>query len=156
MELQLGITGIQAHKDAVPEPPFSDLTAFHSHCHHAARRIGGKVQAIRDPCEGGASNFAMAHIQFSDCVVAVLLNSVRPILAFAKCPAEGQIVFEYIDHPRLAEAFLALSEYTIAAKAEMDMPLVQAMCKKLAPSEQKRVRYFRPARLGDVIFNHWD
>jgi hypothetical protein len=151
MELQLGITGIQGHKDPAPEPPFTNLKAFHSHCHHAARESGATVQAIRDPFEAGPSNYAMARIQFSDCVVAVFVNSVRPIIAFAKNPVEGQITFEYIDYPKLASVFLAFGEYTIATSDELNTPLLRAMCKNLAPAEQKRVRYFRPRRVGDVI-----
>jgi len=158
MELQLGITGIQGRKNPAPEPPFTNLKAFHSDCHHAARMTGAKVQAIRDPYEGGIpSNYAVARIQFSDTEVAVLVNSVRPIIAFAKC-TEGQIRFEYeyIDFPKLAGMFLEVGEYIIPTSEELNHPLLREMCKNLAPAELKRVRYFRPARVGDVIFNYWD
>src|SRR4051812_9721155 len=112
MELQLGITGIQGRKDQAPEPPVTNLMAFHSHCLHAARVTGAKVQAIRDPYEGGIpSNYAIARLQFSDTEVAVLINSTRPIVAFAKCPAEGQTTFEFIDFPKLAAAFIQFGEY---------------------------------------------
>jgi hypothetical protein len=157
MELQLGITGQQGRKDPAPEPPLTNLKAFHSHCHHAARVTGAKVQAIRDPYEGGSSgNYAIARIQFSDTVVAVLVNEIRPIIAFAKCPVEGQITFEYIDCPKLADAFLEVGDYTIATSEELNRPLLRETCKSLAPAEQKRVRYYRPARVGDVVFNYWD
>jgi hypothetical protein len=132
------------------------IKAFHSYCHHAARVTGAEVQAIRDPYEGGPSNYAMARIQFSDNVVVVLVNSIRPIIAFAKCPAEGQITFEYIDCPKLADAFLAVGEYAIATSEELNRPLLREMCKNLASAELKRVRYFRPKRVGDVVFNYWD
>jgi hypothetical protein len=157
MELQLGITGQQGRKDPAPEPPFTDLKAFHSHCHYAARVTGAKVQAIRDPCEGGIlNNYAIARVEFSDTVVAVLVNKVRPIIAFAKCPRDWQITFEYIDCPTLANAFLEIGEYTIPTSEELNRPLLRDMCKNLAPAEQQCVRYFRPARVGDVIFNYWD
>jgi len=157
MELQLGITGIYGRKEPAPELPPTNLNAFHSHCHHAARVTGAKVQAIRDPYEGGIpSNYAIAYLRCSDTEVAVLINSTRPIIAFAKCPAEGQITFDYIDCPELAAAFLEVGEYSIATSEELNRPLLRAMCKNLAPAELKRVRYFRPARVGDVIFNYWD
>lgn len=157
MELQLGITGIQGRKDPGPEPPLTNLAAFRSHCHHAARVTGAKVMSIRDPYDGGnPSNYAIARFEFSDGVVAVFVNSVRPIIAFAKDPAEGQIGFEYIDCPILAEAFLASGEYTIATSDELNTPLLREMWKNLAPAEQKRVQYFRPRTVGDVLFNYWD
>ena len=158
MELPLGITGQQGRKDPVPEPPFTDLKAFRSHCHHAARVNGATVQTIRDPYEGGSlSNYAVARIQFSDNVVLVLVNQVRPIIAFAKSPSvEWQITFEYIDCPKLADAFLEVGEYTIAPGEVLNRPLLREMCENLAPREKQRVRYYRPARVGDVIFNYWD
>ena len=157
MELQLGITGIQGRKDPAPEPPLTNLKAFHSHCHHAARVTGARLQAIRDPYEGGIpSNYAIARIQFSDTEVAVLINSTRPIIAFAKCPAEWQITFEFIDCPKLAAAFLEVGEYSIATSEELNRPVLRELCKNLAPAELKSVRSFRPARIGDVIFNYWD
>ena len=156
MELKVGITGIQGRNDPAPEPPLTNLEAFHSHCHHAAHLTGAKVQAIRDPYVDGPSNYAIARIQFSDNVVAVLVNAIRPIIAFAKCAAEGQVTLEYIDCPKLADAFLEVGEYTIATSEELNRPLIREMCQNLAPAELKRVRYFRPARVGDVIFNYWD
>jgi hypothetical protein len=157
MELELGITGIQGRKDPAPEPPLTDLKAFHSHCHHAARVTGGKLQSIRDAYEGGIpNNYAIARIQFSDTVVAVLVNSIRPILAFAKCTAESQITFEYIDCPKLADAFHEVGQYTIPTSKELNCPLLSEMCNNLGPAEQKQVRYFRPRCVGDVVFNSWD
>lgn len=155
--MQLGITGIHGWKDPTLEPPLTNLKSFHAHCHHAARATGAKVLTSRDPYEAGIpSNYAMARIVFSNGVVAVFVNSVRPIIAFATDPAEGQIAFEYIDCPKLAEAFLAFGEYTIATSDELKTPLLREMWKKLAPAEQKRVQYFRPRTVGEVLFNYWD
>ena len=118
---------------------------------------GAKVQAIRDPYEGGSpSNYSMANIQFSETVVAVLVNQIRPIIAFAKCPVEGQITFEYVDCPKLADAFLEVGEYTIATSEELSRPLLREMCVNLSPWEREKVRYYRPRRVGDVIFNYWE
>ncbi len=161
MELPLGITGQQGRKDPVPEPPLTDLKAFRAHCHHAARINCATVQTIRDPYEcGSPSNYAVARIRFSDnnvVLVLVLVNQVRPIVAFAKAPSvEWQITFEFIDCAKLADAFLEVAEYIIAASEELNRPLLREMCKDLAPREKQGVRYYRPARVGDVIFNYWD
>ena len=69
---------------------------------------------------------------------------------------EGQITFEYIDCPQLASAFLEVGEYTIATSEELNRPLVREVCKNLSAWERERVRYYRPRRVGDVIFNYWD
>jgi hypothetical protein len=157
MELRRGITGIQGRKDPPPEPPLSNLKAFRSHCHAAAREVGARLGAVQGRSEAlGACNYAIARFEFSDSTIAVLLNAVHPILAFARWPAEGQVAIEFVDCPKLAEVFQTLGGYETAASEELNQPLVRKMCKHLTPTEQRRVRYFRPRRVGDVIFNYWD
>jgi hypothetical protein len=46
--------------------------------------------------------------------------------------------------------------YTVLPATEMDGPLTREMWLGLAPHEQKLVRYFRPRRVGDVVYNYWD
>ena len=86
----------------------TDLKAFRSHCHLAARVAGAKEKAIKDLHDGfGVCSFAVASFEFSDGQhVALLLNVVYPVIAFAKCPVEGQIIFEYVDCPKLAADIL--------------------------------------------------
>lgn len=38
----------------------------------------------------------------------------------------------------------------------MDRPLTHDLCRELASYEVKLIRYFRPRRIGEVIFNGWD
>ena len=157
MDLQRGITGILSRKDPMPVQACTDLKAFRSHCHDAARETGAKIQSIKDSYDGvGICSFAIALFEFSDSTVAVLLNVIRPIIAFSKSPSEGQILFEYIDCSKLAEVFQAFGTYSISISHQLNQPLVRNICKNLAPAEQEQVRYFRPARVGDLIFNSWD
>ena len=157
MELQRGITGIQSTKDPMPVLASTDLKAFRSHCHEAARALGAKVPNIKNRWDGvGICNFAIARFDFSDSNVAVLLNVIHPILAFAKYPAYGETVFEFADCPKLAQLFRSFDSYNVSTSAELNQPLVREMWENLAPQEQKSVRYFRPARVGDLVFNFWD
>jgi len=157
MQLRRGITGIYSNHGDPPVVPTTDVKAFRSHCHLAARAVGAKLQTIKDRYDGvGICNFAIAYFEFSDAIVAALLNVVHPVIAFAKCPVDGQVTFDYVDCPKLAEEFRCLGAYSIAGCAELNQPLVRELCEDLAPDEVKRVRYFRPMRVGDVIFNFWD
>ena len=65
-------------------------------------------------------------------------------------------VFEYTDAPNLSKAFSDFGICTIPSAEELNRPLIQDMWTELAAAEQKRIRYFRPKRVGDVIFNFWD
>jgi hypothetical protein len=155
--LQRGITGIRGRKDPPTEPPFSDLVAFRSHCHIVAREVGAKLLTVQDRREAvGACNYAIARFEFSDSEFVVLLNAIHPILAIAKWPAENEIVFEYINCPKLTEAFTKLGVYLFATCDELNQPLVREMYKDLTPTKHECIRYFRPRRIGDVIFNYWD
>jgi hypothetical protein len=138
-------------------PPFSDLMAFRAHCHHAARTVGAKILGIEDPSDAAKiCNYSLARFEFSGSQKVVLLNTVYPVIGFANCPSEGQVSLEYVDCQTLAQAFRTLGDYIILPSEDLNRPLVREMCSELTPSELKRVRYFRPARVGDVIFNYWD
>jgi len=135
----------------------SDLKAFRSNCHAAARNVGARLRTVQDRNEAvGYCNYAIAFFKFSDSAVAVLLNAVYPIIAFATWPTGHEVHFNYIDHPKLAEAFRELGDYVIAHGDEVNQPLLRNMCKELTPTERKSIAYFRSRRVGDVIFNQWD
>jgi hypothetical protein len=140
-----------------PESPRPDLKAFRSHCHTAARSVGAALLDIEDPHDAfQMRNYAAAHFVSSDRSISCLLNLIFPILAFVNFPNEGQIVFEYTDAPNLSKAFSDFGICTIPSAEELNRPLIQDMWTELAAAEQKRIRYFRPKRVGDVIFNFWD
>lgn len=156
MQLQRGVTGmyIQGCEDVSSVVPTSDLKVFRSHCYDVARHVGADFRYILNPRR--ACSYSMACFSFSDSTVVALLNVVYPIIGFVRPPKEGQIVFDYIDCPKLADAFRAIGGYTVVQSEVLDLPLRHEYCSDLAPSELKRVQYFRPARIGDVIFNYWD
>jgi hypothetical protein len=158
MDLQPGVTGIQdAREGPFSRQPVPDLRCFRSNCYEAARLAGATVLTVEDPSDFGLlRSYLTAHFKFSDRVVMATLNRYYPILAFAEASAERQVVLEYVDCPKLAEAFKALGPYTVATREELRQPLTRERCKDLTPTEQACVRYFRPARVGDVIFNYWD
>jgi len=157
MELRRGITGFRGRNDPTLELPFSNLKEFRSHCHFAARAIGAKIQSIQDPVEARrVCSYALARLEFSESIIAVILNLFYPIIAYAKCPKEGQTILEFIDCQKLTEIFSTFDKYWIATSEELNHPLGREMCANLSAAELKRVRYFRPKRVGDVIFNYWD
>jgi hypothetical protein len=103
-----------------------------------------------------ACNYALALIELRDKTVAVVLNEVFPMLAFAVPPTDGQARLDFADCPDLAVEFERLGSYTRLTAEYLNQPLTSEMCGELAVHELKHVRYFRPPRVGDVVFNHWD
>jgi hypothetical protein len=154
MILQKGITGL-SWGNLQPQAT-SNYRAFRGHCYEAARESGAFIRSILTPRSVMACNYALAVFDFSDTSVAVLLNEVFPLLAFAVPPAEGQVLLEFVDFPKLAAEFERWGNYTILQAVELLEPLTREMYQELAPMEQKTIRYFRPQRVGDVIYNCWD
>jgi hypothetical protein len=151
--LPRGVTGIESRREGAPS--FADFRAFRGHCHAAAREAGWSVREVLAPRQPIACNSALAVFTRRDESIAAALNGVFPLLAFVVPPGEGQLDLDSADCPELGTAFEQLG-YTVLPAVELARPLAREMWQGLAPHEQKDVRYFRPRRVGDVIYNYWD
>lgn len=102
MELPRGITGFQYFRD--PPLPLCDIAAFRSHCHAAARAVGGRVLRSPRRPDGMDANFALALLDVIGGPVAVLLNCHFPVVAIAVPPRDGRTApLEFIDALGLAD-----------------------------------------------------
>ena len=153
MLLLRGVTGIESRKEGAPS--FADFRSFHGHCYVAACEAGWSVREVLAPRQSIACNYALAVFTRRKETIAAVLNGVFPLLAFVIPPTDGQLELDFIDCPGLGTAFEQLG-YKVQLAVELRRPLTQEMWQGLAPHEQKDVRYFRPRRVGDVIYNYWD
>jgi hypothetical protein len=151
--LPRGVTGIERRKEGAPSP--TDFQAFRGHCYAASRAGGWSVREVLGPRQPIACNYALAVFARREETIAAALNGVFPLLAFAIPPAEGQVDLDFTDCPELGATFEQLG-YTVLPSAELARRLTREMWQGLAPHEQKDIRYFRPRRVGDVIYNYWD
>jgi len=155
MELRQGITGFRHVDD--PDLPVCDLSAFRAHCHAAARLVGGRVTRNARRPVGVEANFALTVLEVSGVQIAVLLNCHFPVVGFAVPPAEGENVpLQFRDQDSLAEVFKASGVYEVKTRAELECPVGERDFGSLAQAEIWQVNYWRPARVGDVVFNFWD
>ena len=153
MILQRGTTGFQHYKD--PQLPVVDLRAFRTVYHDVARTVSADV--IHNPRRNPDTecNFADALLQIRDDRIVVLLNYFHPLLAFASESAAGA-AREFRDHADLAHAFSAYPDFTVVSVATLTQSPHPDMLSNLAPAEMEQFNYWKPARIGDVIFNYWD
>jgi len=154
MELPRGITGFRHVND--PPLPACDFRAFRGHCFAAARVLGGRVRAVEAPMQRVSTNFARAVLELPDGPLVVLLNAHFPVVAFAELAAEGEVQPRFVDAPGLAELFREFGCYEVLATSELHQPVTAAACRELAPTEREQLQYWRPGRLGDLVFNFWD
>jgi hypothetical protein len=112
-------------------------------------------------CENGIANsFAAAvinlyHPRTSARTVVLLLSAYVPLLAFAEPPIRYMVQAFVDPPPELAERFRGLG-YQVLDRAALEAPVRKESLAELRKSELDQVRYWKPERIGDVIFNHWD
>jgi hypothetical protein len=154
MILRRGITGFR-HVDDEPLP-VTDSPAFHGHCHEIARRVEGKLVAGGASLNGVERNFIYQMLAIPAGQVAVLLNAHYPVIAFAHPLNAGEVSLHFMDSGALAEAFRFFGVYEVLGLAELEAPLHQEAFGELSAAELEQLKYWKPRRVGDLIFNFWD
>lgn len=148
--LRPGISGFGGSADAR-----WTLAGFRTACHAAARAVGGRIAHSEDP--GPGRNHYRALIELAggsaDDARWILLNAIHPLLAFAR-PGRD-LRYEFVDEPALARAFHGPCDVVPAAQLTAPLDLRSAR-PLLAPDERAQADYWRPERVGDLVFNHWD
>jgi hypothetical protein len=154
VDLLRGITGF---RDVGDEPlPASDLGAFRTHCFTAARLLSGRVSRIEFPSSHTSNNFASSVLELRDGLVAVVLNAHFPVIGFAEPLREGGMRLRFVDVPELAEVFRGFGVYSVVEASDFERSVHDEDSSRLTPAELKQIRYWKPSRVGDLVFNFWD
>ena len=142
-----GPSGAQASLD--------DVHAFLTACHDAARRTCGTLIATRQP--GVTPSFHTVVIRYEDQDVAVLRHARLDLIALAHDPGSGSMLTgPFIDHFPLTETLSQTATCQILSAADLNSPLSDADPSELSAAERKQIRYWKPATLGELLFNYWD
>jgi len=131
------------------------MRAFRGHCYAAARAVGGAVLGFEDPYRH-TNNFAAGILRLGDGPVAVLLNAHFPLVGFAHPPAVGELELRFVDAAALVEAFRGFGGYQVLDRAALEQRLTPDAVADLDKGERAEFTYWRPTRIGDVVFNSWD
>lgn len=153
MKLQRGITGFR-HVGDEPLPEI-DLRAFRTVFHEVACKVAATV--VHNPRRNPnvECNFVDALLKTDEDEIVVLLNCVHPLVALtAKFAGGGPI--EFRDVPALTAAFSDYPEYTVLSTEVLSQQPTADMLTLLGEAELEQCNYWKPTRLGDVIFNYWD
>jgi hypothetical protein len=157
MKLPNGITGFYNSKNN--QPLKVDGKQFKQVCFTITTQSGGKVLEFKEPQY--PINFYDVEVKVFDNHFHILLNEHYPYLAFASVVEFGKINF--IDVPELLKQFSSF--YKVLDVKELNEPLVLKLGSKkgilqndndLNSAELEQVAYWKPERIGEVIFNYWD
>ena len=146
-----GITGFWGVGEQPPSA--TDVRAFRGHCHEAARRLGGQVLSMEEP---NHRNFTVGTLATRAGRVAVLLNAQYPIVGFADPPMSGEVLLRFRDGSALAEFFREFGVYEVLSASDLERRPTPDDLDGLSEAELAQVAYWRPQRVGDVVFNYWD
>jgi len=155
--LPRGITGFFTLGESVP---WVDLQELKRTGYAAARALGGTVRGLEPAEAGPIRNFHVLRLRLGareagGTEMTVLCNAHHPWLAVV---AAGEVFtpFTFRDMPAVARAPGLWENFRVLTSQELEAAPEAAMLAKLSSAETMQLRYWRPKRLGDIIFNLWD
>lgn len=128
--------------------------AFTAACHAAARRTGGTVAAAWQAAV--TPDFDAILLDYEHERVAVLRHAPLNLAAFVEVPGDQvEPPLAFIDRPRVAQ-ILSETGFQVLTAAELSQPTASADLSDLTAREHEQVRYWKPATVGELLFNYWD
>jgi hypothetical protein len=145
--LHNGITGF----DNAGEVPASQLKRA---VYAAAQATGAKVGDTK-LADGVTPNFHEVNVECGSQAFAVLCNRHLPVVAFAE-RIDDMEIDRFADAPADFAAAFAECGFVIGDAAELNRRVTSADLEMLSPAERRQAKYWKPERVGDIIFNWWD
>ncbi|UQZ32221.1 hypothetical protein C2I18_00860 [Paenibacillus sp. PK3_47] len=144
-----GITGFSASRDDFGQ---QDIKPFEAWVYPLVSTLGAEI--VHKELSLVRKSFYTYQVSSSlGGPFSVLLHSVYPFVAFAAVADYAGI--EFIDI-NLGTADHTFFSYKILPQMLLDTPLTSADTVSLRDYEQRMLRYWKPATIGEVIFNYWD
>ncbi|GAA1292138.1 hypothetical protein Psi02_49370 [Planotetraspora silvatica] len=148
--LPRGATGF---RDRGTEPlPLTDTRGFASVCYEAARLVGARVLEIAPP--GVTPSFHTAVMKCGELTVGVLGHMHLPFIAIAEVPTGGVVFIDGCDD--LEEALRASGAFRLLTRDELETPIGLIDTSDLDTAERNEIGFWKPANLGELLFNYWD
>ncbi|MEU5216976.1 hypothetical protein AB0G79_12385 [Streptomyces sp. NPDC020807] len=148
--LPRGATGFFVPEDG--PLPASDVRAFRTALHAAARATGGEVGGIE--AQGYPRTFHIATVLGRTGETVVLCHAHHPWIAFA---GERRDWYreEFLSPPPWAHVF-AETGFTVLGGELLALPLAEVDTSVLTRGEWRQARLYGVTTLGGVLFNAWD
>jgi hypothetical protein len=145
--LQTGITGFNTSA----EVSAANITRG---VYATAQAAGAKVGEIK-PADGVTPNFHQIDVDLGGRALVVLCNRYLPVVALTE-RVDGMEIEQFSEAPDDFAAALAEYGFVIGDVADLNRRVTSDDLKMLSPAEQHEAKYWKPKRVGDIIFNWWD
>ncbi|MGE0180442.1 MAG: hypothetical protein AB7O91_11565 [Sphingomonas sp.] len=127
---------------------------FKAACYLVAGMEGGSVESLH--LDRVARSYYAATVRTRSDHLSVLCNATHPYLAFVAAGTFGGWDSEFIAPVSLASAFASVTEFQPLDADWLAADLRAELLADLASGELEQVKYWKPQRIGDVVFNCWD
>lgn len=152
--LKKGITGFG---DPVPPPLLTDLRLFRAHCYEAARCCQARVvETSERKTHFVWGNYAISTFVVTRQTIDLLINLHHPVIAFAEAGPIPLDQIRFRDCLELAWAFREFGNYQLGPAIYWESKVTAESLCDLSDAELSQVAYWKPQRLGDIVFNLWD
>src|SRR4051812_38227284 len=143
--LRPGVTGFGAQGEV-------NVAVFKRAIYAASLKMGASVLAVV-AAESITPNFHRADIRFGAYEFCVVCNRAVPIIAFAKRPIAPEV--QPIAVAEFADPIRSLG-FEIGTAAELSRLIEMTDLQMLSDDERKQAQYWKPKRIGQIVFNWWD
>ncbi|TWT62984.1 hypothetical protein [Rubinisphaera italica] len=152
MILRIGITGFRERLD--PPLSLSDIAKFKTSCFEFARKTGARVNSENLKAPNETSNFRTAHFETPNQKFSALVNLHFPVIGFvSRTGGFNSSNLQFIDCLWETTEF---EDFEILSQSDLQKEISKEELEQLSPAERIQVKYWKPKRIGDVIFNCWD
>jgi hypothetical protein len=152
MKLASGATGFNPSTGG--NQPRVGLSDFLSACHQVARQTDSAV--VGTAPAGVTPSFHTVVFSYDGARVAVLCHVRLPVVALAEPLSPGKTALSFVDRENLAEAFTDVAAFSVMTVQELHTPAAVVDLSELSRAERDQINYWKPATLGDLLFNFWD
>ncbi len=83
-----------------------------------------------------------------------MLNATYPLVGFAIENKKGEI--DFVHEPSLSSGFSKFGRYSVLSEQVLVQRITDESVEDLSEAEIDQMSYWKPTRVGEVIFNHWD
>jgi len=151
MILPKGTTGFFSAED---KPSQVNPKQFSKACFNLVSGMKAKVLCISTQLEPD-KNYYYAALEIKGRSVLILCNTSHPYIAFAK-PGEDVIYEDFFDDADLASVFKAIKSFEVLPADILNAKPEPNQLSELSEVEISEIEHWKPSRLGEIVFNHWD
>lgn len=152
MQLPAGVSGFYDSDEH--KPPEFDVAKYKELCHRLARDMGAQLQEFTDSLYPANFHKALFHFQEKD--ICLVMNKHYPLLAFAN--TADSVKVDFINFP--AGNSSISEDFKVLPKEKLETPVPknpdELRNSGLNKGEIEQIKYWKPERLGEVVFNFWD